>query len=217
MATLADLKTRIVTEMSRDDLSGDLAAQLLLHIQRACEFFADERFWFNAIVTTVATTANAAEVTIPATVRTVDGVTIPALNVTLQALPLDEIEALQTQAGQPRAYAYYNDQLTLYPTPGSVYTLRITGTKQIDAPAVDADTSVWTNEAQDLICGRASYTLYRSQFRDPEGAALALGATQEARDRILRETTKRLKVPLRSPPDAPWAAPNEYTFRNLLS
>ena len=36
MATLADLKARIVAEMARDDLETDIPDVLLYHIQDAC-------------------------------------------------------------------------------------------------------------------------------------------------------------------------------------
>ena len=78
MATLADLKTRIIAEMVRDDLADDLAAQLLIHIQRACEYYADELFWFNSLVASVNTVASTATVNIPVTFRRVDQVVIPA-------------------------------------------------------------------------------------------------------------------------------------------
>lgn len=199
MPTLADIKTRIATEMVRDDLLDDLAAQLLIHIQRACEFYSDERFWFNAIIdNTAATVAATDTVAVPSTVRRVDRVTIPASYQELREVQLDDIDPLSgSMSSIPYAYAYLNDTLKLYPIPDAVYALRITGLKQIDAPAVDADTSVWTNQAQDLIVGRAKYTLYRGQFRDEGGASLALAETTEALARLKRETARRLETPLR--------------------
>ena len=69
MATFADLKARITAEMKRDDLQDDTPNLLVKHIQDACEFYSDTKFWFNSILTTVTTTANVATVTIPSTVR----------------------------------------------------------------------------------------------------------------------------------------------------
>lgn len=196
MATYAELKTRIVTEMVRSDLETTLATQLATHIARACEYFADERFWFNAAIATVNTTAGVQSVNVPASMRRVDRVSIPAYDTNLAEVILTALDDEDTQA-IPSEYAYYNNQLYFTPIPDAVYSLRLVGLAQIDAPVNDNDQNVWTTEAQDLIVARAKMTLYRDQFRDPEGAQMALGATQEALDRLKRETARRLETPLR--------------------
>lgn len=201
MATLAEIKTRIITELSRDDLEDELADQLTLHIARACEFYADERFWFNAIVTTAPTVAAVASVTIPDTVRRIERLTVGSSD--LQEVVLTEIEVPgSTATGEPSRYAYYNDTVKLWPTPDAVYTLQITGLAQIDAPAEDTDENAWTVEAQDLIVGRVKETLCRGQFRDPEGAQLARAEVTEALGKLKRETARRLTTPLR--PNGHW-------------
>lgn len=199
MATLADLKTRIVTEMVRDDLLDDLAAQLQLHIQRACEHYADTRFWFNARVDWANTTPGSAFIDIPNSLRRVDRVTIPAQYVELQEFTLDGLEPDgPSPSGRPERYAYYNDQLMLDPVPNALYTLRLIGLARIAPPASDGASNAWTNEAQDLIAARVKATLYRSQYRDPAGAELAMVDEREAYDRLRRETGKRLKTPRRA-------------------
>lgn len=201
MATLLELKTRIATEMVRDDLLDDLATQLTTHIARAIEYFADEEFWFNTIVTTSPCTASSVTMNVPATVRRIDRLTIPDKYAELMEVGLDEIEALDAgTTGQPQRYCYYNDQIRFWPIPDAAYTLQFTGLEQIDAPTLDSDSStVWTNQAQDLICARTRMTLYRDQFRDSEGAQLAMSAAAEARDRLMTETARRLETPLHGP------------------
>jgi hypothetical protein len=206
MATLDDLKTRIITELSRDDLEDTLAAQLTTHISRACEFYANQRFWFNAVVATASTTANVETVAIPAGVRRIDRMTIPASYAEVQEaiLPdLDNVASVTT--GRPTHYAYYNDSVRLYPVPDSAYTLRIYGLAQIDAPVDDTDENAWTEEAQDLIVSHTKMTLCRDQFRDAEGTQLAMGATQDALKRLQRETAQRLRTQLQPRSDAPWS------------
>lgn len=199
MGTLADIKTRVITETQRDDLADDLAAQLLLHIQSACEFYSDQKFWFNSIIATVNTTPGNAFATVPAGVRRIDLLTIPSLNAEIKEFQLGEINALDGNlTGHPSRYAYYNDQLKLWTVPDAAYALEITGLAQIPAPVADADTSVWTNQALDLIVSRTKFTLYRDQFRDAEGVQMAAGATTEALSRLKRETTRRLRTPLRA-------------------
>ncbi len=195
--TLAEIKTRIISETNRDDLADDLAVQLQTHIASACEYYADTRFWFNAIVTTVDTTAASDSVAIPATVRLVERVTLPAYYTDLQEVTLPQLGQNVANA-LPSHYAYCNDTLLLWPTPDAAYTLQIVGTAQIDAPTADADTNVWTTEAGDLIVAHTKFTLYRGQFRDPEAAQWAKGETTDALARLKRETARRLETPLRT-------------------
>lgn len=204
MATYAELKTRIITEMVRDDLEDDLATQLTTHIARACEYYANERFWFNAIVVDAACTSGTEVMAIPATVRRIDRLTIPELYREVIEVTLPEYEKIISAANSaPTRYAYYNDSIRLYPTPDAAYTLRFTGLAEIAAPTADADENAWTTEAQDLIVAHTKMTLSRDQFRDPDGVQLFTGAVQDALHRLKRETAQRLVAPLR-PLDGRW-------------
>lgn len=204
MATLGDIKTRIITEMSRDDLSDELAGQLTTHIFRAIEYYSDTRFWFNAAFATATTTPGTATVAIPAGIRRIDRVTIPAAlaELTEMTYPL-VIDVHNTAAARPQHYAYYNDSIWLSPVPDAAYALQIYGVAQIAQPTGDTGTSAWTNEAQDLIVGHTKMTLCRDQFRDPEGTQLAMGAAQDAFKRLRRETARRLSTNLRLQDVAP--------------
>lgn len=197
MATYAQIKSRIVAEMVRDDLNDTYADLLVTHIERACEYFSDERFWFNAIVASAETVAGVATVDVPATVRRVDRVSIPAYSLDLLEAQLAQIDDSSVQS-IPAWYAYNNDSLQFQPIPDAAYALRIVGLRQIDAPTNDDDENEWTDEAQDLIVARVRFTLCRDLFRDPEGAQMALGAIKEALQRLKRETARRLETPLRS-------------------
>ena len=134
MSTLADLKTRIVAETARDDLETDIPDVLLYHIQDACEFYADTKFWFNSILTTVATTANVATVTIPSTVRIIERLTLPAYDMELSEVTAYGLPETTTPT-IPSHYAYYNDNIRFYPTPDAAYTLNVYGIAKVAAPA----------------------------------------------------------------------------------
>lgn len=198
MATLGDIKTRIITELSRDDLSDDLASQLATHILRAIEYYSDTRFWFNAALATAITTPGVASVAIPSGIRRIDRVTIPAQQVELVETTFPQVVNVKsTTAERPRYFAYYNDSIWLSPVPDAAYGLNIYGIAQISTPSGDSATNVWTNEAQDLIVNHTKMTLSRDQFRDPEGSQLAMGATQDSFTRLRRETARRLATSLR--------------------
>jgi len=202
MATLGELKARISNEMNRDDLLDDLATVLADHIDEAIEFFADERFYFNAIVTQATCAAGSVTMNIPAGVRTINRLTIPGVYVEVREVTLGELEKLQDGvSAQPRYYAYYNDQIRFWPVPDKAYVLEFTGLAQINAPATDADSNVWTTTAYPLVSNRVKMTLARDVFRDPEGVQLYGSAAAESLQRLRRETAKRLVSPLRMPDD----------------
>lgn len=214
MATLLDLKMRVAAELNRDDLEDDLSSVLATHINQACEYYADRRFWFNAIVTTMPTVANTATAAIPATVRRIDRLTIPSLGVELVETVLEDVDCPTSQTGQPRRYSYYNDTVRLFPVPGGVYTLQIYGVAQIAAPATDAASNIWTTEAYDLITAQVKMTLCRGVLRDPDGAQLAIAEVQDSLARLERETATRLVTPLRMPDGFPLGYTN--AARDLL-
>lgn len=202
MADLTALKLEIATEMDRDDIavSGALESTLLKHIQDACEYFSDTKFWFNSVVVSVNTAAATQTVAIPSTVRIVERVTIPASGVELQEVQIDDLPD-GSESGVPSRYAYYNDNLRLWPIPAGIYALRLYGIAKVAAPSSGSDSSIWTNEASRLIRARTKMTLWRGVFRDPDGAQLAQAEVIEELARLQRETMRRLVSPLRVPSD----------------
>lgn len=197
MANYQDLKQQIVTDMNRDDLEDDLTAALDRHISSACRYFAAERFWFNAIVVTASTVAGNPLVAMPASVRTVERITIPASYIELLPLSMEQIDDSLGE-GTPRYFTAYGDNIRLTPTPMGVFTLNVYGIAAIAAPTADSDESAWTNEAADLIAARTRMTLYRDVFRDLEGMASARNAMDEELLILKRETGVRMKAPLRT-------------------
>jgi hypothetical protein len=199
MATYADLKTRLATEMVRDDLSGDLETQRDLAIARAIEFYQGERFWFNT--GSGSATATTSIVAMPVTMRIIDDVALSD-GTLLQKTKVRKLLG-SPKSGTPTHWAEYAGGLYVWPTPGSSTALTLYGVRHIDAPTDDSDETVWTNEAYDLISAHSRFILYRDVFRDPEGAQLAKGAIDEALMRLRSETTRRSVAPLRLPTHFP--------------
>ena len=73
MGTLADLKTRIQSETTRDDLADDMATQFADIIRRSIDQYAAERWWFNERRTVTACTPGVDTVTPPTGTRWIDG------------------------------------------------------------------------------------------------------------------------------------------------
>lgn len=197
MATWATQLTRIATEMTRNDLtsSGALYSTLQAHYQDAVEEYARRKFWFNSILATASTAASTATVAVPATVRIVERVTIPAYYRELRAVQQFDLPDDTTVESLPEYYAFYgatdNDYLRLWPVPDAVYTLNVYGVAYIAAPTATSDDTIWTNAAAPLIRARTKKTLFRDVFRDPEGAALAANEEGEALASLLAESRRR--------------------------
>lgn len=219
MATLGELKTRIYEECnSRTYLEpgvGDLSGSLTRAIERAIEFYADEKFWFNAYQETEPTIASQDYIDKPAAVRRIETITLPAEYVKLREVSLSTLyEARLSGAGEssPRLWAEYDDDIKFYPTPDAVYTLQLVGIADIGVPATDGASNDWTTYGQDLIAARARFVLYRDQFRDIEGASVAQAAADEALRRLRRDTAKRLKHPLST--DVPVTARRSFDINS---
>jgi len=203
MATLDDLKTRIRLETGKDDIAdgGEAEAALDTAIERAVEFYAERRFWFNQDSGTASTVASTAYVNTPYAVRVPEVVSYSGT--ALRKRSLSEFQHL-TDTGQPLYWDERGDRIYLYPIPNAVYALSVYGIAQIDAPTSGSDETVWTNEAYDLIAARTRFLLYRDQWTDMDRMTLAAQAEAEALDRLETESRRRSRTMLRHKSEAPW-------------
>lgn len=215
MATLGELKAQIRRETNRDDIAdgGESESALDQAIADAIEFWSDEPFWFNqagaVVPALVSTVAGVGFVATPAAIRVAEKVVL--VGGELRNRALDEIEGA-TETGAPAAWAANGDNLQLWPIPDAAYALTVFGTAQVDAPTLDAQETVWTNEARSLIAARVRFLLYRDIWRDVEATQLAAQAEGEALTRLRRETRRRTITPLRSTGDEPWSAPSIFNI-----
>ncbi len=208
MATLGELRSRIVLECVRDDLtdapSSDPTAvstdTLNQAIARAIEYFADKRFFFNESRVTNSTTGGSEYVTLPTGLRFLD---LLSVTVGSNRYPLTMRDYAWTEQmlgygptnGQPTDFSISGTQVRLYPAPNIAYTLTWLGVFDV-TPALDytsdASSNAWTTYGEDLIAARARMLLMRDNFRDPEGATLAGLAEKEALDNLRGFTARRI-------------------------
>lgn len=188
MADYAALKTRIISETNRDDLADTDAVLLDQHVAMAVDEFANEAFWFNTAFSTVTTVAGTATVAVPAALRVVTRVSGDYGDLRQS---LADYLILDTTAGYPERFAYVGGTLRFSPVPAGAHVLTIFGVLQVDAPADDADDTIWTNEAARLIAAQTRYTLMRDKYRDIEAASLAKAAVDDALRAARRETNRR--------------------------
>lgn len=188
MATLADLRSRIIAETNRDDLEDELSGALDMCIQRAIDFHATSRFFFNEARLTAVTVADNQYVALPAGLRFIDqlSVTVGSNSYPMRMQSYEVIETWNgyaTSAGQPTDFSVSQGQVRLYPLPNTVYPLIFLGVSDVTPPLdydVPESTNAWLTYGYDLIAARVRYLLYRDYFKDDNQANIALGSEQEA-------------------------------------
>lgn len=123
-------------------------------------------------------------------------------NEPLYETPYRTFEHLQegsTPTGPPTYYTRYAGQIGIWPTPDAAYTLYFSGTVKPVIPTDDDDTSVWLDEAEELIVSGACRRVCLKHLRDAERAAEFAVLEQEAERMLVTEYTQkasngRLKV-----------------------
>jgi hypothetical protein len=201
-STLGDLKTRIITEVNRDDLADDLANELNTLIAQAIDEYAVTPFWFNSFTRTdVNAVAGSQYVTIPDDVRDIQyvWVLIGGTRYIMRKLPETRIISLYTTPinGQPTDFSQINQTLHVWPTPNVAYPLILQVVEDV-SPALDYsdDTSAnaWTDTriGQPLIKACVKKMLYRDQLRDADGYSMAKSDEDDAYSKLRGESNKRL-------------------------
>lgn len=203
MATLGDLRSRIVTETTRDDLADDLATSLDQIIADAIDFYAAEPWWFNQQRVSTSCVIGSEYITRPTDMRITNQpfLLIGGVRYDMTRRSMEEIEGLYTTplSGQPTDYCEFVTQIRLWPTPNVAYTIIWLDTGDVAAlDYADANSSsYWTNEGQALIRARSKYVLYRdflsATTTDPR-ISLAENAMMEAYDRLKAESNRRIAV-----------------------
>jgi hypothetical protein len=200
MSTLAVMKARLADELSRSDLTSQIA----LAITDAIAAYASERFWFNESRTSVSfstvdgqefyTSSDDADI---ASIRKLDYAVIYVGN-DVRKLEYSSPETMEylsangTQEGTPWSYGWYDNKIRLYPVPDAVYTIRIAAHVKVAAPATDGEASnPWMTDAERLIRSRAKLELALHVLRDQELAATMAEAVKEAWS-DLKSTTNQL-------------------------
>lgn len=191
--TLSDLYTRIAREIHHNNLTTDIQTS----VNRAIKFYQARRMAFNPVRSSLTltagteyySTATAAPSTLPSDIGQIDRIVI---TVGTRLAPLYErtpaemdVLASDTNTRQePSLYSFYGGELRLYPVPDQAYVLTINYLRKEDA---DATSSVWTNEAEDLICHAAKKRIYRDVLLDAEAASLCAQAEVDEYRRLLRD------------------------------
>lgn len=189
--TLADMKTRIADELDREDLTSQIA----LAISEAIDRYQKQRFYFNEGTLTFPTVANQATYTSANLSHIPDLYDVDELFVVIASNnyrvkrkdpSFIQMMALPWTKGQPYQYSYYQQQITLFPTPNTIYTMNLLAHYKVAAPASDSEeNNVWMVDAEPMIRHAAKRLLLRDVIRDWDAADRAGQAELEAREILL--------------------------------
>lgn len=177
MGTLLDLKTRIASDLSRDDLTSQIGNA----VSDAIKFYERQRFWFNTTRNlTFNTVAGQTAYGTAALSQIPNLVKIDALYLTqgssifaldwYEANDFEILENGSTGAGKPDAFTYVDQEIRLWPRPNAIYSMRIHALYRLPA-LTDGATNAWTDAAEELIRSHAKMLLFMDLMGDDEGAA----------------------------------------------
>lgn len=192
MSDLGTMKTRIADELSRSDLT----AQIALSITSAIDHYGKQRFFFNHERATASTVAAQENYALPD-----DFVKEEYFEVTngshkerLKKVSYDEVRrrnSYSTIQSVPQEYAIYDGQFWLSLIPNIVYTLTLAYIKKLTALSATDDTNAWMTDGENLIRSRAKWDLYTHVIKDREEAITMKYAETEALKELKTEGSDR--------------------------
>jgi hypothetical protein len=202
MTTYGELQDRVADEIWTlpDASASPFASKITRAIQSAIAHYEREPFWFNTKISTFNTVADreyysSSDLADIATLIQIDSATITLNDVKLPLKPFDFDKIDDWQTGHvkslPRYFAYYKQNLRLYPIPDAAYPITLAFVFRLPALALDADANAWTTHAEQLIRSRAEAELCIYNTGDTEKAAVLSTREQQALASLKRETRLR--------------------------
>jgi hypothetical protein len=194
MATLGTMRTRIADELQIDvtTYAVDIDRAIFSSIAK----YQDKDFWFleasPATVLFSLTAAYSLSVMLPgrSEIKSVRLELTPGLGtmvLTTQQEMIDmDFDANFT--GQPSYWAIHHDSLLIRPKPQRTYTAQVWYSLRNSMTASASASSVWTNEAEELVRLCAEVDLLENRMKDYDEAARKRGRLGEIRNDIDEKT-----------------------------
>lgn len=194
MGTLAELKSRIASELHRSNLTTYIATA----ISDAVAHYQSRRFEFNETSATFSTSAGTETYTtstIPTDIGAIDSlsVTVNGRKVALPQWPPERVNAIATTTnsrGQPQAWSWQADSIRFYPVPDNTYTITLAYLQRLPVPSSDSASNAWTTQAANLIRCAAKKRVRLHVMKDANGAQLDAAGESEALRRLTNEYNK---------------------------
>lgn len=201
MSTYLEMRTRIADEIDDDGIDAQIGKAILT----AIEYYARTRFFFNQKTFTFSTVADqelytlsdAADIAtfleIDASYFTSSGNRYPIYPVSHATI---DAEQTGTITGRPATWAYFAQKIRLFPIPDAVYVVTVSAHYRLTALSADADTNVWTTDAEELIRQRAKRILALDITKEATDVLAAQSLEEMALDALLYETQLRRGRPV---------------------
>lgn len=176
MATLGDMRTRIADELQID--ATTYAVDIDRAIFSSIKKYDDKDYWFlEASPSTVLFTLTSnysLTLLVPdrSEIKSVRLELSPGLGTMFMKTQEEiiELEFDENFTGQPSYWAIHHDTLMIRPTPQRTYTAQVWHSLRASMTASASASSVWTNEAEELVRLCAEVDLMETRIRDYEGA-----------------------------------------------
>lgn len=197
MATLGTMRTRIADELQID--ATVYATEIDRAIFSAIEFYNEDDFWFLESMPT--------NILLTATTNYVLGTVLPGrsqiTSLLLQITPTREpllyrspTELLEmayddTFSGDPLYYTIHADNLIVRPKPGRTFTAEAWYSLRASMTASATASSVWTNEAEELIRMHAEADILENRIKDYDDAGRKRVREEQIRGKLEEKTIKR--------------------------
>lgn len=206
MSTYIQVQDQLADEIRPGATAATIAggvtqAQLKTAILNAVRYYERRLFYFNQKTATFSTVKDQEYYSSTDLADIANLIQIQAMKVTVNGSKLNMAEATfgQIDADQdgavksfPKFYAYFKQNLRFFPIPDAVYTITMAHHYRLAALSADADTNVWTTEAEEMIRNRARAGIAANKLRNDNMAARAKAQEIDALDALLKETRLRL-------------------------
>ena len=198
---MADDYIAMIERIEDEVDDANIRDQIKLAIQDSIKHYQRREFYFNQSSFTFATVAGqanygtAANASIPNLLLiksmyvTSSGIRFPMFPVAYDAL--DNMQDGLITSSPPTNWAYYGQELWLYPIPNAVETVTVSAILRLAALSADADTNAWMVDGEELIRQHAKWIIASDITHEPEEAATAQAREAIALKAIERDTAQR--------------------------
>lgn len=210
MTTYVILRNRIAREVSTVTTAAatPYSSEIASAVLSAVAHWAREPFYFNTKTNTFSTVANqeyysSSDLADIATLVHIQTMTVTQNSFKSPVRPMDFDKINDWQNGSVKAlpayFAYYKQNIRLYPIPDAVYTMTLAYVYKLTALSADGDSNAWTTDAEELIRCHAKADLYENLLKEYDAAdrmkmrAAMIAATLK-RETRQRRSNDRLRV-----------------------
>lgn len=198
MANLGTIRLRVLRYLQDSNARSIDNQDVIYEINKACDLYKQQRFWFNEVVDTVTLTPSSAVLPTPSNYLVPSnkngGFVIQDNN---RSYPLNRIDAntyyksiLSTEESRPNSYVKIGADYLLYPTPDIAYELTRLYLVNFADLVNDVDSNVFTENAENLITLTALSRLSVFLQQSPNQATAYNEAAQVELERLEMQTGK---------------------------